>query len=164
MPMRDDAVEREKIGRERDPEIIPIGDDVTAVAADAKLADPSSHEQHPEGMGQFMPENVNQHAAAADQRTRSTTRDAQRKEPEFFARPKPLRDGCAGEDGEERLAQDRADRQQKNRDDEFHPARRHHERRVMPGATSRASEQYSGATFDAPRWLPSARAAGFCGR
>ena len=59
-PEGDDAVERKEIRRERDPEIVPVGDDVPAVAADAELAHASAHEQNPEGVGQFVAENVNE--------------------------------------------------------------------------------------------------------
>ncbi len=40
---RENAVERKKIRRERDPEITARGHDVSAFAADAKTADASAH-------------------------------------------------------------------------------------------------------------------------
>ena len=55
------AVERKKVGRERDPEIVFVGDDVPAFATNAKTADPSAHEIDPERMRKFMTKNVEQH-------------------------------------------------------------------------------------------------------
>jgi hypothetical protein len=52
---REDAVEREEIRRERDEEVVPVRDDVTALAADPELAHASAHEQHPERVRYFMP-------------------------------------------------------------------------------------------------------------
>src|SRR5262245_59318536 len=40
---RQNAVEREKIGRERDPEIGSIGHNVAAVTSDPKMADAATH-------------------------------------------------------------------------------------------------------------------------
>src|SRR5438477_4987855 len=56
----DDAVERKKIGGERDPEIVPVRHDMTSLAANVELADAPTHEQHPKGMGQFVPEYINE--------------------------------------------------------------------------------------------------------
>ena len=56
----DQAVEREEIGRECDPEIVAIGNDVAAFASDAKTADAASHQIHPQGVSEFMAEDVKQ--------------------------------------------------------------------------------------------------------
>src|SRR5438132_2885609 len=55
----ENAVEREKIGGERDQEIAAVGDNVTAVATYAEAADSTTHEQNPEGVGQFVAEDIN---------------------------------------------------------------------------------------------------------
>src|SRR5205085_8964596 len=55
-----DAVERKKIWGERDPKICPIGDDMTAVTAYAKMTDPAAHEPDPNRVCQFVPENINE--------------------------------------------------------------------------------------------------------
>src|SRR5438309_6982420 len=55
------AVEREKIRGECDPEIIPVGHDMAAVAADPEPADPSAHEPDPKGVSQFVSENIDEH-------------------------------------------------------------------------------------------------------
>ena len=60
-PNGEQAVEREKIGRERNPEIVFVGNDVTAFATNAKTADPAAHEINPERVRKFVTENVKQH-------------------------------------------------------------------------------------------------------
>src|SRR5205807_10134573 len=57
---------------------------------------------------------------------------AQRKEPKLFPGPKALRNGGTCKRGEKCLAQDRADRQEKNGDDGLDPFRRHHHCRWPP--------------------------------
>ena len=57
---RDQAVEREKVGRERDPKIVAIGNDVAAFASNAKTADAATHEIDPQRVGQFVTEDVKQ--------------------------------------------------------------------------------------------------------
>jgi len=52
------AVDRKKIRRQRDPEIVRVGDDVPTGAADPELAHPASHQPGPEGVRKFMPEDV----------------------------------------------------------------------------------------------------------
>src|SRR5690349_6280127 len=55
------AVHREKIGGERDPEIIGIGDDVTSISADSKFTNFTARQPSPDGMREFMPGNIGQH-------------------------------------------------------------------------------------------------------
>src|SRR5205809_317080 len=62
---------------------------------------------------------------------------SQREEPKFFACPQSLRHGCARKDSEKCLSTDGAHRQQKNRDDKFHPASRYSERLERSDEASR---------------------------
>ena len=55
---RQNAVKREKIRRQRDPEICLVRDDVSAVATNTKPADTSSHQQNPQGVGEFVSEYI----------------------------------------------------------------------------------------------------------
>src|SRR5207249_2583737 len=55
----ENAVDRKKIGRERDEEVVPIGHNMAAVPADTKTADAAAHEQYPKRVGQFVAEYVN---------------------------------------------------------------------------------------------------------
>ena len=55
---REDAVEREKVRRERDPEIRAICQNMAAVAANAEPGDASTHKPNPNRMRQFVTKNV----------------------------------------------------------------------------------------------------------
>src|SRR5436305_14392497 len=57
-PDGEDAVERKKIGRERDPKIGSIGDDMAAVPSDPETANPTAHEPHPNRVSQFVTKDV----------------------------------------------------------------------------------------------------------
>jgi len=95
---------------------------MATVAADAKPADAPAHQQNPERMGEFMSEDVEDNRPGqAEERDQPKDR-AQRKEPKFFACPKPLRHGCVRKDSEKCLRKNRADRQQKNCENKLHPA------------------------------------------
>ncbi len=137
---RENAVEREKIRRERDPEIIPIRHDVSAIAADLEFADPTAHEQDPKRMRQFVPEDVNQERPRQPEKRDQPQDDAQREKPKFLSRPELLRDRGARENGKKRLRQHRANRQKKKRDDEFHQPRRDQERAVIRSRTPRRDD------------------------
>jgi hypothetical protein len=50
------AIDREEIGRERDPEIVCIGDDMSAVTTYAKPRDSTAHDPHPNHVRQLMAE------------------------------------------------------------------------------------------------------------
>ena len=52
------AVDRKKIRRQRDPEIVGVGNDVTAGPADTELAHFATHQPGPDGVCEFMPENI----------------------------------------------------------------------------------------------------------
>lgn len=71
---RENAVNWKKIRRERDPKIGAVGDDMAAMAADSKSANPASHRPNPKGMGQLVSENVKQ------DRTRQTDKSDQPKQ------------------------------------------------------------------------------------
>ena len=47
----DEAVERKKVRRERDPKIVAIGNDVAALSRDTKTADATAHHIYPERVG-----------------------------------------------------------------------------------------------------------------
>ena len=59
----ENAVEREKIGGERDPEIVSVRHHMSAFATDTKSADASAHQQNPKCMGELVSENINEHRA-----------------------------------------------------------------------------------------------------
>src|SRR5207237_1441449 len=77
--------------------------------------------------------------------------------------------GRASEDGEEGLGKNRADRQEKNRDDEFYPAGRDHPGLGDAMATSDGRGDFDRTTAPARSWmksgtltvLPVSRTAGF---
>jgi len=54
------AVDREEIRRQRDPEVRFGGHHVSAVWADAEPAHLTTHQPHPERMRKLVPEHVNQ--------------------------------------------------------------------------------------------------------
>src|SRR5439155_4879488 len=117
-----DAVERKKIRRQRDPEIILVRHDMAATPADAKPADTSAHQQNPEGMGEFMSEDIKHDRPGQAEESDQPEDCAQGEEPKFFARPKPLGDGRACKDREKCLAENGADWQQKDRKNKLHPS------------------------------------------
>src|SRR6476659_7928395 len=57
---RQNAVDREEIRRQRDPEIRFGGHHVSAVGTDAELAHAATHQPNPERVGKLVPEHVNQ--------------------------------------------------------------------------------------------------------
>src|SRR2546423_15069412 len=59
----DQAIKREKIWGQGNPEIVAVGDDVTAFATDAEPADASAHKQDPDSVRELVAENINQHRA-----------------------------------------------------------------------------------------------------
>ena len=60
------AVERKKIWRQRDPEVGLVGNHMPAVTANTKPAHASTHQPNPERVGQFVSEDIN------EDRTRKT--------------------------------------------------------------------------------------------
>src|ERR1700675_2517376 len=79
-------------------------------------------------MGQLVSEDVKQHWPWQTDKRDQPEHRAQREEPEFLSGPQTLRDRRSREHGEKCLSQNRADREQKDGEDKFHPARRDHER------------------------------------
>src|SRR5439155_24267760 len=57
------AVERKKIRRQRDPKVGFVGNYMPAVTANAKPADASTHQPNPERVGQFVSEDINEDRA-----------------------------------------------------------------------------------------------------
>src|SRR5438552_18337531 len=56
----ENAVEREKIVSERDPEIVSVRHDMSAFATNKKSADASAHQQNPKCMDKLMSDNINE--------------------------------------------------------------------------------------------------------
>src|SRR5437763_11872883 len=54
------AVEREKIRRQRDPKVGLVGNDMPTVTAYAKPAHPSAHQPNPKSMAQFVSKDINE--------------------------------------------------------------------------------------------------------
>jgi hypothetical protein len=79
-------------------------------------------------MGEFMPEYVDNNRAGQPEECDQPENRAQGEEPKLFACPKPLRYGRARKDSEKCLTENCADRQQKNREHKFYPARGHDQR------------------------------------
>ena len=53
------AVERKKIWRQRDPKVGLVGNHMPAVTANAKPAHAPTHQPNPERVGQFVSEDIN---------------------------------------------------------------------------------------------------------
>ena len=60
---RENAVDREKIRRERDPEVGSVGDNMSAFTTNVKSANPAAHQPNPKRVGQFMTEDIKQDRA-----------------------------------------------------------------------------------------------------
>src|SRR5688572_1760492 len=87
---RHQAVERIKIRRKRDLEIVRVGDDVPAVTRHLELADMAAHRPDPNGMGQFMAKHIESQRTRfaedpqAAKKGESPEKRAQRKNPKLF--------------------------------------------------------------------------------
>jgi len=79
-------------------------------------------------MSELVSKHIEENRAGQTEKRDQPEDCAQREEPKFFARPKPLRHGCARKDSEKCLAENCADWQQKDRNDELHPSCRDHQR------------------------------------
>src|SRR5207247_4767054 len=97
------AVERKKIRRQRDPEIIFVRHHMAAVTANTKPDDASAHQQDPERMGELVSKHIEENRARQPEERNQPEACAQREEPKFFSRPKPLGHGRARKDGEKCL-------------------------------------------------------------
>jgi hypothetical protein len=78
-------------------------------------------------MGEFVSKHIENNRTGQTEKRNEPEHCAQREEPEFFACPKPLGHGRARKDSEKCLAENSADRQQKERENKLHPSRRDHE-------------------------------------
>lgn len=134
------AVERKKIRRQRDPKVGLVGNYMPTVTANAKSAHASTHQTNPERVGQFVSEDVNEDRTWKTEKRDQPQNCAQGKKPKFFGRPKALRDGRARESGKKCLTENCADRQKENRKNEFHPTRRNGERIRYRNKCSRTSD------------------------
>ena len=88
-------------------------------------------------MCELVSEDINDDWARQAEEGDEPQHRSQREEPKFFACPQSLRHGCARKDSEKCLSKNGADRQQKNRDDKFHPASRYSERLERSDEASR---------------------------
>src|SRR5438034_6289205 len=79
-------------------------------------------------MGQFMPEDVQDNRPRQAEKHDQPKDCAEREEPKFLARPKPMHHGRTCEHREKCLTENCADWQQKNRTDKLYPACRHSKR------------------------------------
>src|SRR5439155_17041715 len=122
------AVEREKIRRQRDPKVGLVGNDMPTVTAYAKPAHPSAHQPNPKSMGQFVSKDINEDWTRETEKCDQPQNCTQCKKPKFFGCPETLCHRCARESGEKCLTQNCANRQKENCNDEFYPARWHRER------------------------------------
>lgn len=128
----DDAVEREKIRSERDPEIAAVGNNVAAIAPDAKPADASAHEHDPECMRKFVAKNINDDRPRQSDKRDQPKHRAEKEKPELGPGPKSLRKSGARKPGKKRLGENGAPGKKKNGDDIFDPAggNRHRHRAI----------------------------------
>src|SRR5882724_4544510 len=78
-------------------------------------------------MGELMSKHIEDNRARQPEERDQPEDRAQREEPKFFARPKPLRHGRARKDGEKCLTDNGADRQQKECENKLYPSCRDHE-------------------------------------
>src|SRR5204862_5932843 len=125
---RQNAVEREKIRRQRDPEVGLARNYVSSVTTHSKPADASAHQPNPEHMSQLVSEDVNQNRTWETEESDQPKNRAQAKKPKFLPCPEPVRYGRARESCKKCLGKNSAERQQKNRKHKFQPARRHRQR------------------------------------
>lgn len=131
----DDAVERIKVRRERNPEVVRVGDDVAAATVPAfKLQDAPVAKPNPDGMRQFVAIDIDAERArfpikphAADEPKRPKSR-AQGKEPKLRGAPEFLLHRGAMKGGEEGLREQPDDREKQHAGDKLDEARRDHPR------------------------------------
>src|SRR5437763_8973311 len=90
---RQNAVEREKIRRQRDPEVGLAGNYMSSVTTHPKSGDSSPHKPNPKRMSQLMSENINQNRTWKAEESDQPENCAQREKPKLLARPQPLRHG-----------------------------------------------------------------------
>ena len=140
---RENAVNRKEIGRERNPEVALVCNDIAAVPGDLELAHPAAHEPDPEQVGELMAEYVNEHWPWKPEKSDQPEQCAEREEPKFFRKPKGVMDSRR-KAAEECASQYPGDREQKQRDDLFEPTCRDYPFVVVPrlasasaGATAR---------------------------
>src|SRR4029434_4867570 len=78
-------------------------------------------------MGELVSKDIEDNRARQPKERDQPEDCAQGEEPKFFARPKSLRHGRTRKDSEKCLAENGADRQQKERENKLHPSCRDHE-------------------------------------
>lgn len=112
----DHDVNREKIGCEAHQEVVFGDDDMAAVGGGFEFFQFAAEEPGPEGVGQFMAENVNEHRFGQHQEDHEPTR-----RPSDHGDPKGVGFAGSPHDKPECFRRAEAERKQKNGDDEFRP-------------------------------------------
>src|SRR5687767_6443165 len=117
-----------KVWSEGDPEIRLVGDDESTAAGGAKIVDPTPHRLGPDGVCQFMTEDVKSNGPGfaehpnASEKCEGPEHHSEGKEPELFSRPEGMLLGRRSEAGEKCLGEHPNNRQEEDRDDVIKPA------------------------------------------
>ena len=82
-----DAVDGDEVGGERDPRVDFGGHDVAPVAADAEIGNPSPHEFHRDGVGQFVAVDVDDERLGQSEISNEPADQPEGKEPELRGGP-----------------------------------------------------------------------------
>src|SRR6516164_4716240 len=115
----DDAVNWEKIGRKRNPEVICVGDNIAPIPADSEFADFAAHKPDPDCMRKLMPENVQQHGSWQAEERYEPEERTERKKPELFRCPESMVKSRDRKAAEKSAGQNPGRRNQKDRNDLF---------------------------------------------
>ena len=105
-PIKDygeNAVDGEEIGRERDPRICPIREDMSSLTADFELMHLSPEECHPKRMRELVPEDIEPLRTRQSEESHHPENYSEGKEPKFFGNPKPIPHGGARKGGKKSL-------------------------------------------------------------
>ena len=100
---RENAVNGKEIGRERDPGVGSIRENVSPLAAHMEAMDTSAKKHHPDGVGKFVTEHVEPLRTRQAEKSHQPQHNTQGEKPEFLGDPKPVMHGRACECGEESL-------------------------------------------------------------
>ena len=82
-----DAVDGDEVGGEGDPRVDFGGHDVAPVAADAEIGNPSPHEFHRDGVGQFVAVDVDDERLGQSEISNEPADQPEGKEPELRGGP-----------------------------------------------------------------------------
>lgn len=127
----DDTVDRDEIGREGDPSVDLVGDDVAAIPPDVELRDLPAGEIDGQRVGEFVAEDVDEKRVRQEKIEREPEPGAAG-EPEKLGRTVELVDRGVGQRAEKSRGENVAGRQKKKAEDKLDPAHRN-TRRVRRG-------------------------------